>query len=103
MCAVLYAYLFAAADLNAPHTAVRITHIPSGVVVTSQEEDLQFKNRATAIRSLRTKLYESGVLPQVNLGIEANGSSICGNSNQASYRLRSSAPLRHHRLEKSGH
>lgn len=55
-------------SMNAPHTAVRITHIPSGVVVTSQEEDSPFKNRAKAIRAMRTKLYESGVLTQREIG-----------------------------------
>ncbi|MBZ1393619.1 peptide chain release factor 2 [Psychrobacter pacificensis] len=75
--------------VNTTDSAVRITHEPSGVVVTCQNERSQHGNRATAMKMLRAKLYELEMQKRMEKqqAVEDNKSDVGWGSQIRSYVL----------------
>ncbi|KGE20422.1 peptide chain release factor 2 [Paenibacillus wynnii] len=85
--------------INTTDSAVRITHLPSGVVVTCQNERSQIKNREQAMTMLRSKLYERKLQEQQQQLDEIRGdqSDIAWGSQIRSYVFHPYSMVKDHR------
>ena len=87
--------------VNKTSSAVRLTHIPSGIVVASQQERSQFKNRATAMKMLKNKLYQAEVERRqaVKAEFDAEKKDITFGSQIRSYVFQPYTMVNDHRTE----
>ena len=63
-------------SVNTTYSAVRLTHLPTGTIVSCQDEKSQIKNRAKALRVLRSRLYDMELQNQQRQIIEERRSMI---------------------------
>ena len=87
--------------VNKTSSAVRITHIPSGFVTASQAERSQFKNKATAMKMLKNKLYQAEVEKRdaKKAALDATKSDVTFGSQIRSYVFQPYTMVNDHRTE----
>ena len=87
--------------VNKTSSAVRITHLPSGIVCASQAERSQFKNKATAMKQLKNKLYQREADKQaaVKAAFDANKQDVSFGSQIRSYVFQPYTMVNDHRTE----
>jgi peptide chain release factor 2 len=98
--------VFRASDAGGQHvnktsSAVRLRHIPSGVVVSSQQERSQFKNRGHAMKMLKNKLYqlEADKQAAAKAALESNKADVSFGSQIRSYVFQPYTMVNDHRTE----
>jgi peptide chain release factor 2 len=87
--------------VNKTSSAVRLTHIPTGVVVASQQERSQFKNKATAMKMLKNRLYKIEAEKQAaaKAALDATKSDVSFGSQIRSYVFQPYTMVNDHRTE----
>ena len=87
--------------VNKTSSAVRITHLPSGVVVASQQERSQFKNKATAMKMLKNRLYnlEAEKQAAAKAALDATKADVSFGSQIRSYVFQPYTMVNDHRTE----
>ena len=87
--------------VNKTSSAVRITHIPSGVVTSSQAQRSQGKNKATAMKQLKNRLYQIELNKQIakKAEMDANKSDVSFGSQIRSYVFQPYTMVNDHRTE----
>jgi peptide chain release factor 2 len=87
--------------VNKTSSAVRLTHIPSGIVVSSQQERSQHKNKGTAMKMLKNRLYQLEAEKQAKKKAEmdASKSDVSFGSQIRSYVFQPYTMVNDHRTE----
>ena len=87
--------------VNKTSSAVRLTHIPSGIVVSSQQERSQHKNRQTAMKMLKNRLYQLEAERQAKkkAELDATKSDVTFGSQIRSYVFQPYTMVNDHRTE----
>jgi peptide chain release factor 2 len=87
--------------VNKTSSAVRLTHIPTGLVTSSQAERSQFKNKATAMKQLKNKLYNIELEKQAaqKAALDATKSDVSFGSQIRSYVFQPYTMVNDHRTE----
>ncbi|MCE5195004.1 MAG: peptide chain release factor 2 [Nitrospiraceae bacterium] len=86
--------------VNKTSSAVRLTHIPTGIVVTCQNERSQHKNKASAFKILRSRLYDISIKDKESKikGIVGDKKDIAWGSQIRSYVLNPYCLIKDHRI-----
>jgi peptide chain release factor 2 len=87
--------------INKTDSAVRITHLPTGIVVACQQERSQHKNRSTAMKMLRAALYQHALdeREKERAAVEATKADIAWGSQIRSYVFQPYTMVNDHRTE----
>ena len=87
--------------VNKTSSAVRITHIPTGTVTASQQERSQYKNKATAMKMLKNKLYQAEVARREaeKAKVDASKASVSFGNQTRSYVFQPYTMVNDHRTE----